>query len=135
MKSIKAILAGSLFIVIVTMVIQLVTVFLAVGYTYLARSWPFLHEISIYFKYLVGYPIFFLVLFVGGYITAAISEKKVLLHCFLVGFITIRMTTISALDYMELTLTGMVMVLLALLCIMAGGLYWQRKQNTVAGAG
>jgi len=135
MKSIKAILAGSLFIVIVTIVIQLAIVFLAVGYNYIATSFPFLHEISIYFRYLVGYPVFFLVLFVGGYITASVAEKKILLHCFLVGVITIGMTMVSALSYMELTLTGMVMVLLALLATMAGGLYWQRKQNAVAGTG
>lgn len=135
MKSIKAILAGSLFIIIVTLVVQLITIFVVVGYTSLAKSWPFLHEISIYFRYLVGYPIFFLVLFVGGYITAAISEKKILLHCSVVGFITISMSTISASGYMELTLTGMVMVLLALLSIIAGGLYWQKNQNAVAGTG
>jgi len=128
MRSVKAILAGCLFIVVVFMTIQLAIVFLAVGYHHLANSFPFLHEIIIYFRYFVAYPIFLLILFFGGYITASISKKKVLLHCFLVGLITIGISTGSAVGYMELTLTGMLMVLVALLAVMAGGLYWQRKQ-------
>lgn len=129
MKSIKAVLAGSLFIVIVTLVIQLVMVFLAVGYHYLARQFPLLNEITVYFRYLVGYPVFFGVLFAGGYLTASIAQKRVLLHCLPVGLLTIGISTLSALDYMVLTFTGALMVLLALLAVMAGGWYWQRTKN------
>lgn len=135
MQSIKAILAGSMFIIITIIIVQLAIVFLAVGYNYLAKIYPFLHEITIYFRYLVAYPVFFLVLFVGGYITAAISQKKVLLHCLLVGLLTISISTLSALDYMELTMTGIMVVLLAMLSILAGGLYWQRGQKGAAGSG
>ena len=129
MKSIKAILAGSVFIVITVMIIQLAIVFLTVGYNSLAISFPFLHEISVYFRYLVAYPIFLLVLFMGGYLTASLSQTQVLLHCFLVGVITVGLSMVTALDYMAVTLAGMVLVLLALLSIMAGGLYWRKKHN------
>lgn len=129
MKSIKAILAGSLFIIIIILVIQLAIIFLMVGYNHLATSLPLLHEIRIYFRYIVAYPLFFVVLFIGGYLTAVISQTRVLLHCFLVGFITIGISMSSAVEYMDVTLTGMLMIFLALLAVMAGGLYWQRSQN------
>lgn len=120
-------MAGSLFIIVVAMIVQLAIIFLTVGYNSLARSFPFLHEISFYFRYLVAYPVFFLVLFSGGYITASISEKRVLLHCGLVGLITVGISMISALDYMTMTVTGIAILLLAVLAIMAGGLYWQKN--------
>ena len=129
MKSIKAILAGCLFIVITVVIIQLAMVFLTVGYNTLAKHFPFLYGLAIYFRYLVAYPLFFLVMFIGGYLTASLSQKQVLLHCLAVGVITVGVSVTSAVDYMVVTLTGVVLVLLAVLSTMAGGLYWQKIHN------
>ena len=49
MKSIKAIAIGSLFIIILGLVVQLAYIFLAVGYNDLAKSYPFLNEIRCLF--------------------------------------------------------------------------------------
>ena len=80
MRSIKAILAGSLFIIVVGLLVELAYVFLAVGYNSLVKSYPFLNEISGYLRYLIGIPIIFFVMFIGGVITADIARQKVLLH-------------------------------------------------------
>ena len=128
MKSIKAVLVGSLFIFIVFLLIQLAMVFLMVGYNHLAKMYPALHGNSAYFRYLIGYPIFLLVLFIGGYITAGIAKNRVLFHCFLTGLITVGLSTFAALDYMDMTTTGVFIVVFAVLTIMAGGRYWQGKQ-------
>ena len=130
MRSIKAIVVGSLFILIVGLLVQLAYVFLAVGYTSLAKSFPFLNDISIYFRYLIGIPVFFLIMFFGGYITADLAKQKALLHCLVVAFITISVMMISALDNMQLTLSGVVISLLALSSTLAGGWYWQRGKIT-----
>ena len=129
MKSIKAILAGSLFIIITIIIVQLAAVFLTVGYNILAKDYPFLREIGVYFKYLIAYPVFLLLLFIGGYITASLAPKQVLLHCVVVGVATVGLSTVTALDYMVVTVTGVVLVLLAILSTMAGGFYWQKKNN------
>lgn len=129
MKSVKAILAGALFIGITLMLVQLAIVFLTVGYNMLARDYPFLHELSIYFRYLVAYPVLFLVLFIGGYITANLSQQQVLVHCFAVGVITVGLSTVTALGYMVITVTGMALVLLGIMSTMVGGLYWQKSHN------
>ena len=129
MRSFKAVVVGSLFIVIVGLVIQLAYIFLAVWYNDLAESHPFLNEIGIYFRYLVGIPVVFLIMFVGGYITADIAKQKVLLNCLIVALLTVGSMTISALDQAELTFTGFAVFVLALASTVAGGLFWQRGQT------
>ena len=128
MKSIKAILAGSLFIVIVILFLQLAYIFIAVGYNALAKDYPFLHDITTYFRYIVGIPVFVVVMFVGGYITASIANMhaglKVWLHCIVVGLITVGGMMYSAMKSSSLTTTGIVVTVLALSATSAGGFYW-----------
>ena len=130
MKSIKAILAGSLFIIIVGLLVELAYVFLAVGYNSLANSYPVLNEISIYFRYLIGIPVIFLIMFIGGIITADLAPQKVLLHCFIVGLITIAVMMTNATENMQMTLSGLVVLLLSLVATLSGGFYWQWKKKT-----
>ena len=129
MRSIKAIAAGCLFIIIVILLIQLLYVFIAVGYNALAKDYPFLNDISGAFRYIIGIPVLIVVMFIGGYLTANIANMqarmKVLLHCISVGFITAGGMMYSALENTSLTLTGIVVFILALVATSAGGLYWQ----------
>lgn len=129
MRSIKAIIAGCAFIIIVILLLQLVYIFIAVGYNALAKDYPLLHDISGSFRYLVGIPAFIAVMFVGGYITADISGSKVIPHCLAVGFITAGGMIYSALEYSSLTMTGIVVFVLALAATTAGGLYWQKDNK------
>ena len=126
MQSIKAILAGTLFIIVVGLLVELAYVFLAVGYNSLATSYPFLNEVSSYFRYLIGIPVIFLVMFVGGVITADIARQKVLLHCLIVACITIGVMMVTAMENIQMTLSGVVVSLLALVSVLSGGWYWLR---------
>lgn len=126
MKSIKAIAIGSLFIIILGLVVQLAYIFLAVGYNDLAKSYPFLNEFGVYFRILIGIPVIFLLMFIGGYITADIAKTKVLLHCLIVALLTVGAMTVSALDQAELTFTGFAVFVLAVASTLAGGLFWRR---------
>ena len=63
MKSIKAIAAGSLFIIFVFLLMQLAYIFIAVGYNSIAEHYPFLNEISGYFRYFIGIPAFMLTMY------------------------------------------------------------------------
>ena len=128
MRTIKAIIIGSLFIIIVGLIIQLAYVFLAVGYNDLAKSYPVLNEIGIYLRFLLGIPIIFIITFIGGYITADIAKSKVLLHCLVVALLTVGTMTISALEQAELTFTGFAMFILAVASTLAGGIFWKKGQ-------
>lgn len=132
MQSIKAILAGSLFIIVVGLLIELVYVFLAVGYSSLAKDYPVLNEIDIYFRYLIGIPVIFVVMFLGGVITADLAKQHVLLHCLVVAFMTIGVMMISAMENMQLTLSGLIVSMLALGATLCGGWYWQRDKSKKA---
>lgn len=130
MRSIKAIVAGSVFVLAVISLLGLIYIFIAVGYNSLAVDFPFLNEITGLFRYVIGLPVFMLTLFAGGYVTATIANMhgsvKVWLHCLAVGVITVSSMMYSAMDYSSLTITGIVVIILALSASSAGGLYWLR---------
>ena len=137
MRSIKAIVVGSLFIAVVFLILQLVFVFIVVGYNTLAADFPFLKDITGIFRYLLGLPILIVVMFIGGYITAGIANVhtniKVWLHCFTVGFITTGGMMYSALENANLTLMGIVVIILALSASSAGGFFWLRDYRDKSG--
>ena len=130
MRSVLAIVTGSVFILFVVSLMGLIYIFTAVGYNKLAADFQFLHDISGIFRYLLGIPAFIVTMFAGGYITAHIANMhtntKVLLHCLFVGFITIGGIMYPALGYSNLTLTGIIVIIFALISSTAGGLYWLR---------
>lgn len=137
MRSIKAIVVGSLFIAVVFIILQLAYVFIAIGYNALATDYPFLKDISGIFRYLVALPILVVVMFIGGYITADIANVhtniKVWFHCFAVGFITVGGMMYSALQNSSLALMGIVVIILALSASSAGGFYWLRDYRDKSG--
>lgn len=107
---------------------QLAYIFVAVGYNALAKDFPFLNDIAGSFRYLIGIPVFMAIMFVGGFITAEIARTKVYVHCSLVAFITVGGMTLWAMEGGELTITGVVVFVLALVASNLGGFYW-RKGN------
>ena len=74
MRSLKAIIAGTVFIIVVILFLQLAYIFAAVGYNALAKDYPLLNDIVGYFRYIIGIPIFIAVMFFGGYITASLAN-------------------------------------------------------------
>ena len=130
MRSIKAIITGIIFIFVVLLLVGLTYIFVAVGYNALAKEFPFLNDISGIFRYLVGIPVFLLTMFVGGYITASMANMhtyiKVWVHCLAVGLITIGGMMYPAMEYSSLTLSGIVIIILAFSALSAGGFYWLR---------
>lgn len=130
MKSLKAIVAGSMFVIIVMLLLQLLYIFVAVAYNALAKDYPFLNEIAGSFRYIIGIPVFIVIMFIGGYITASIANMtvsmKVWLHCIAVALITSGAMIYPTLENSEITITGIVVLVLALMATAGGGLYWQK---------
>lgn len=133
MRSIRAIVVGSVFVIVVVVLMQLAYVFIAVGYNALAAEFQFLKDITGIFRYLLAFPILMITMFLGGYITADIANVttkiKVGLHCFAMGFITVAGTMYFAMDNSDLTLTGIAVVILSISASSAGGLYWLRGKE------
>lgn len=133
MRSIKALLAGVLFIIVAILFLQLAYIFVAVAYNALAKSYPWLNEMVAYFRYFVGIPLFLLTVFTGGYITANVantqSHKKILVHGILLGMVVAAGTLYPALENADITMTGLVLVALALLATTSAGLYWKKNSR------
>ncbi len=130
MNSLKAIIAGTFFIVVATLLMQLVFILIAVGYTSLAKDYPFLNEISGVFRYLIAIPVFIGSMFVGGYITSAIAKENVYLHCFVVAAITIGGMMWFALENTTLTPSGIGLNIVMWVATMLGGWYWERETRS-----
>lgn len=129
MRSIKAVLAGSLFIIVAILLMQLAYIFIAVAYSALAKDYPLLNDIAGSFRYLIGIPLFMSIMFFGGYITADVVREKVLPHCLVVGLVTASGMIVPTLENANLTLTGVVIFILAITATSAGGMYWQRASK------
>ena len=126
MRSIKAIVAGCVFIIVVILLLQLVYIFIAVGYNALAKDYPYLNDIAGSFRYIIGIPVFVATMFIGGYITANIANTKVLLHCLAVGLTTAGGMIYPTLENSDITTTGIVIFILSIVATAAGGWYWQK---------
>jgi len=133
MRTIKALVAGSLFIILVSLFIQLAYIFIAVAYNALLKDYPGLAGLGDIFRYILGIPAFMLTMFLGGYITAYVASVRVLLHCFIVGLVTAGGMLLMALQNADLTLTGTVLFVVALATTMAGGLYWKKDDDNAIG--
>ena len=133
MKSIKAILAGCVFIIVTILLLQLAYIFVAVAYNALAKDYPLLNDIAGSFRYIIGIPVFIAVMFIGGYITANIADMKastkIWLHCIVVGLITAGGMIYPTLENSDITTTGIVVFVLALVATTAGGFYWQKADR------
>ena len=125
MKSLKAIVAGCVFIIVVILLLQLVYIFIAVVYNALAKDYPLLNDIAGSFRYIIGIPVFVAIMFIGGYITANIANTKVWLHCLAVGLITAGGMIYPTLENSDITTTGIVIFILSIVATASGGLYWQ----------
>lgn len=125
MRTIKAIIAGTVFILVAILLLQLAYIFIAVGYNALAKEYPFLNDIVGFFRYIIGIPLFAVTMFVGGYITANIASTKIWLHCLAVGLIVAVSMFYPLLEY-SITITGIFVFVLALVATTAGGMYWQK---------
>ena len=134
MSSIKAILAGTLFIIVVVLFLQLAYIFVAVAYNALAKDYPLLNDIVGYFRYFIGIPLFLLTVFMGGYITASVAKAqsgiKTVLHGIVLGLIVAAATLYPTLENANITTTGLVIVALALLATTSAGLYWKKTSTT-----
>ena len=133
MRSLIAIVLGSVFIIVVILLMQLAFLFIVIEYNALAADYPFLKEIAPLFKYIVALPIFAATVFAGGYVTADIAKmdtrNKVWIHSFAVGLITVGGMMYLALVNANLTITGFVLMIVAFVALFAGGSFWLKRAN------
>jgi len=129
MNSLKTIVTGIIFIIIAILLMQLAYLMIIVGLNSLAKDYPALNNISGTVGYLFTITTIIAIMFAGGYLTALIAEKRILLHCLIVGFITIGGMIWMSLENAQLTSIGILINTLLLIATLLGGFY-QIKRET-----
>ena len=131
MNSLKAIISGVVFVIVAILLMQLAYLFIAVGYNNLSKTMPALKEISWIFRYLVAIPVVLAIMFSGGYLTALIAKRKVILHALIVAIITIGGTMWMALENAEITTAGIIINLLMISATAVGAFFQQRSLKEI----
>ena len=127
MNSLKAIASGIFFVIVATLVLQLVFIMVAVGYNSLATSYPWLHNIATVLKFASVFPTIFGVMFLGGYITGNLAASKIMIHCAVVGLISSVAFLWLALENAELNVVGIILVIVMFIATLLGGVYSNRE--------
>ena len=127
MRSLKSLAAGFFYIVILGLTLQLVYMFIAIGYADLSAAYPWIKSIGAYLGYATGIAVFFLLMASGGYITASIAKSRIVIHCCIVGASTTLLSLLSSQNNDELTYLGMLFVVAGIVFTVIGGQYWRRS--------
>lgn len=130
MQSLKSLLAGFFYIIILGLVIQLAFMFLAMGYTELTKAYPWVSAFGGYVGYTVGLIVYFLLMASGGLLTAVIARTNIFAHCLTVGSCTTILSVLSSQNNDELTYLSLIFVITGIGFTIAGGEYWKRKYQT-----
>lgn len=126
MQYLKAFLVGFLFIVVFGLCIQIAYMFLAIWYVDLVKAFPWIATFSVYVSYLVGIVVYFLLMATGGFLTASIAKKNMLVMCFLVGIASTGLSVLSSQSSSEYLVFSILFIVSGILFTIAGG--WYRKQ-------
>ncbi|MBL1142876.1 MAG: hypothetical protein HND53_12675 [Proteobacteria bacterium] len=126
MQYLKAFLAGFFFIVVFGLCIQLAYMFLAMAYIDLVKAFPWVVIFGGYVSYLLGFIVYFLLMATGGFLTASIAKKNIVLMCFIVGISSTGLSVLSLGDYSEYTVFILLFVVSGVLFTIAGGYYMKK---------
>ena len=129
MNNIKAIFGGFFAIIFMGLLAQLIFLFIGMGYFSLVKKFPSLSFLAETTTFLL-FAITAVVAFLGGMLTANLSRKAVAINCFVVGSMVGTLTLVPTLinDY-EITVNGVLLLMVFLLATVAGGLYWKKHKQ------
>jgi hypothetical protein len=126
MKNLKAIFGGLITIIILGLVMQLVFLLLSVAYIKLVKSYPsitFLSDISVILLFIATA----VVAFIGGVVTAKLSQSKLLINSLITGILASTLTLIPSLvSGYSITVNAAIFVLVFLISTVSGGAYYSR---------
>ena len=122
--SIKALAAGSISIIFLGLVAQLIFLLLAVYYAELTRAYPELSLTLNILSYILGITIFFLIMATGGYIAANFALDYKCMHAIMIGLLTTGLSLISSVNENGFTNTALLFLLSGTGFTFVGALIW-----------
>jgi hypothetical protein len=125
----KALAAGCATVLVLGLLVQLVFIFLVVGYNAAARNWPLLAPWGRPLAYISGTLVYFGVMAAAGYVTAQLARHHILLHTLVVGSLVTGVSLLSSLGGGKLTLMSLGFFLSGIAFTVTGGLAWRRHSR------
>ena len=127
--NIKAIAIGTAFIIFTGLLLQLVFLLAATGYTVLTKTYPDWQNTLLLLAYLLGGVAYFFCMALAGYICADIAKRRIYLHNFVIAAISLSLSLVASFDENGLTLNTLIFIFSGITFTLLGGYFWQRQQN------
>jgi len=124
--SIKALAVGSITIICLGLVAQLIFLLLAVYVTELSRAYPELSTILSILSYITGTLAYFLIMASGGYVVANLAPTEKLFNGALAGIFTTSLSLISSLNENGFTMVALVFLVSGTGFCVAGAMIWNK---------
>ena len=126
----KALLAGSATIIFLGLLLQLIFLLAATGYTVVIREHPQWQTFGTVLAYALGILGYFIIMSIGGYIAANIARRHVYRHAILIGAMTTGLSLISSIQAGNITLTSISFVVAGIGFTMIGAYFWLQTHKT-----
>ncbi|TVO70054.1 hypothetical protein [Sedimenticola selenatireducens] len=120
----KALLAGTVTILVFGLIMQLVFVSTAAGQMIFSQHFPQWAQVTQWALYALGLLLFLLTMSLGGYIAARLAKQHLLFHGVLVAVLTGSVTFAQSLSVGGLTWFGLVFFILGIPFTLFGCWYW-----------
>ena len=130
----KALLAGVATIIVLGLLAQMIFLFFVTGLTVLLKSHPLYTEYGRVISLAFGVPLFFLVMGIGGYVTALYSREKVIVYGAVVGAIATGFSLVPSLMTGKLMLAGVLFLLAGVAFTALGSLIWKWRNSIDTGS-
>lgn len=124
--SIKALAAGSITIIFLGLVAQLIFLLLAVYHTELTQAYPGLSMPLSILSYAVGILAFFVIMATGGYVASNLTPNLKRLHGVLIGVFTTGLSLISSVNENGFTLMALIFLVSGTSFAIVGVIMWQK---------
>ncbi|HXK55035.1 MAG: hypothetical protein KDI74_06060 [Gammaproteobacteria bacterium] len=125
----KALFAGIAVVMLLGLLLQLAFTSIVVGQMEASRNFPEYSRAISTVPYLVGFGGYFLVMAVGGYVTASIARNQVVLNALIVGAVTAGISLWFSLDAVDIKPMSLVFFTLGLVFATTGALFWRVRQS------
>ncbi|MCW9014008.1 MAG: hypothetical protein OQL06_09515 [Gammaproteobacteria bacterium] len=129
MINFKALFVGASTIIFFGLLLQLIFLLAATGYTIVIREHPEWQTIGQLLSYTIGGISYFVIMSASGYITANIAQKNVYLHAFLIALLTTGISLISSVREDGFTLNSILFVVSGIAFTIIGGYIWLSHQH------
>ena len=129
----KALFAGTAIIVVLGLLLLLAFTSVMVGQMQLSRNYPEYSSAIEVIPYLVGFGGYFLVMAMGGYVTASIALNRVVLNALIVGAVTAGFSLWLSLSAGDIKLMSLIFFMLGVVFSISGALFWRARQRRLHG--